>query len=261
MASPLLKFRAQFVRDNYANTCKIGEKLLWRKFGVTGAYAVDRAIMLAIKENIDLLLADYRGATKNTLYSLANALDVYSTINWLMIGFPIQEVSKLIQRGGGLSDNLFRFCLLRLMPHFCVMSSYRNDMMSLAINENRKEKILFMTGAAHSKHIIDRLCGNVKITNPFKEINERRVLLKDPTAYNMVGDKVAELNNEDIEFMRGKFGEEVVRLMSLDNHELNEALLNKIQAIAEIPERELNQLRKDYNRKTTSKTFSKRIYS
>eukprot|EP01083_Nonionella_stella_P106614 307885_1 len=254
MLAWILNFRARFVKDEA--TCKIGKKLPWRKFGLTTSYAVDAAIMLAINQKIPIVLSDYRGPTKNLLGSAAKALDGYCMIHWLLLGFPAKEMCEMTEKAL-LPEQLTLFTLLRLQPHFYVMVSHRNDMMSLAINENTERKILFMCGAGHSRYIMDRLCGNVQINNPFKDINEKRVLLKDFMAYNYVGDKTA-LDASDIEFVTNTFGEEVARIMLLDNHQLNGELLQQVVSKCKIPENELNQLQKDYNLNTKKNSCYRR---
>lgn len=94
-------------------------------------------------------------------------------------------------------------------------------MMSLAINESKEERVLFIAGEGHCYDIIDRLTGKVPITNPFKDVNEKTVLLKDLTPDWYQGDSKVEtglLSSDDIEKAKELIGDDVL-LVTVPNAE------------------------------------------
>ena len=65
----------------------------------------------------------------------------------------------------------------------------------------------------HCYDIMDRLCGKVKISNPFKDINDKRVILKDMTPDLYVGDNKmdgTQLKQQDIEVGKELIGKEIL---------------------------------------------------
>ena len=135
--------------------------------------------------------------------------------------FPIDKLKKyMTQHHELLSTKFSRICAIRIQPHLYIVAGYRNDMMSIAINECiDAERILFIGGEGHCYDIIDRLCGNVKISNPFKSVKDRRVILKNLTPEHYIGDSkidVANLTKTEIENARKLLGDGIL-LMTVPN--------------------------------------------
>ena len=216
---PFIKHRQSMVLRK-SNEAKVGGRWmkLIRKFLclLPPSYAQIMAVNMAISQNIPIVCADYSEKSMVGTLALAECLDLYQAALLKKMKFPVEKLKQLmLQSDHLLSTNFLRVCSVRLQPHLYVLSSYRNDLMSLAINECMEERLLFVGGEAHCYDIVDRLCGKVRIANPFKEVREQRVLLRDMTSgyngHSTVG--VVDLVEEDIEIAKKVLGDDALLMM------------------------------------------------
>eukprot|EP01084_Bolivina_argentea_P124902 221348_1 len=252
ITSKLLKLRQHFVMDN--NSFKVGNRWYWGKlrFTITNSFAIDQAIIISIQNNIPIVLSDYAELPNKLLIVGAQALDKFPQALWLAMNFPFNKFMKLSNRSTKLPINFEHLVSLRMRPHFVMQCSYRNDMMSLAINECVEPKLLYIGGASHIQDIIDRLNGIVEIRNPFKTIDERRVELKHLTPYYYSGESKINLDDKDIEIVKHHLDENAYELMCLTNEQLYEKLLERLKHI--IPQEQLQQIQSDYRNEKSQHT-------
>ena len=122
--------------------------------------------------------------------------------------------------------------------------------MALTINECTDERILYACGALHAKDIIDRLLGNVDMTNPIKSVTDRTVELKNLIPLYHTGSSKIQLDESDITVAKDKLGEEAVELLMMSNEQLNEKLenmtMNKVEESPKTIERRLVQAQEKY---------------
>ena len=139
----------------------------------------------------------------------------------------MQKCNNLLQQepDSGISLDVLHEITLKLWPHIMMVASYRNDMMALSINECTDERVLYIAGGLHCHDVIDRLCGNVEIRNPFKSITDRTVELKNMVPLYYSGDSKIDLSDKDVAIATDRLGENAVRLLGLRNEELNQELL------------------------------------
>eukprot|EP01084_Bolivina_argentea_P318747 552855_1 len=229
ISSLFIRLRQSIVSDKRSTI--IGSKWyfknrLWN-LKVTDSYAIDRAIEIAIKDKIGIILADYPENEKALFHIGSEILDFYSKMLWTMIEFPWTKCLDLVE-SKYVSIDFGKWTGLKVLPHFMMTASHRNDMMALAINECDKDKILFISGSFHSRDVIDRLCGNVEIRNPFKNITDRTVELKNLVPDYYTGDSKIQLSDNDITVATQILGANAVKLLSMNNEELDKELLRLI---------------------------------
>ena len=73
--------------------------------------------------------------------------------------------------------------------------------------------------------MIDRLCGNVEILNPFKSITDTTIELKRWIPHYYSGaSKMINFHKQDLEIVANepKLGKDVVRLLKMSNEELHD---------------------------------------
>ena len=227
LISPLLTFRQKLLRkSNESNVGKRWMNVIQRIFCVLPpSYSSMKAIDIAIKndkqDGIKIICGDYPQRNIIPILAFAEAMDCYQTAFYEMMKFPIKKLKKYMGENHKLLSTSFsRICAVRMQPHLYIVAGYRNDIMSIAINECiDAEKILFIGGQGHCYDIIDRLCGNVNIANPFKSVKDGRVVLKDMTPDHYVGDSkinVDNLTQEEIENGKKLLGDDIL-LMTVPN--------------------------------------------
>lgn len=126
--------------------------------------------------------------------------------------------TKLLSMDGG-RDGVLRDILCEfLSPHRTVVANYRNYFLSLAINEavhamqggeGAECKVLAVMGEGHVHDVIHKLenIGEGAMVNPFKEITDKRVLLKPSVPIKSQIGFDRKMTEKEQEFVRREFGD------------------------------------------------------
>ena len=185
---------------------------------------------------ISITFADWCDAYSDVLMVFGEYLDMYQSAILHTCGINKEKIDALKTHYEKVEKNR-RACesiVVRCMPHWVLVSGYRNELLSLAINEcTENERILAIYGGMHVWDIVDRLTGKVLITNPIKNVHESRdgmkfVIAQKWEQHNYKGYNVQHKLNGDVDFIVKTFGINLIDAFKLPLDDDGQAYFDKI---------------------------------
>ena len=147
LASSILRLRQRFVDSSRSSS--IGARRHWQWLLWVKSFAISRAIEQCVEHEIPIALSDYNDGTRRLLTHAADALDVYSTVLWFILDFPMKKYKELVETAV-IPMKFINMITLKIMPHFTICASYRNDLMALTINE-----VFYLLHIKGSREVLD----------------------------------------------------------------------------------------------------------
>ena len=186
-----------------------------RIFGGVGAgsYGTTQAILYSLNNGISITLGDLPESLREPLSKFALYADEFNKIKQIIVSKS--EFYKKVWKGDiSLDLQYYIGCLTH--SHTQIFTEFRNDLISLCINESNDDRILLIVGGFHGNDVINKITKENN-KNPFKTINKQYCILKWNEYSTFNDNKYNILSKEDKQLLTQIIGDKYMPILSINN--------------------------------------------
>ena len=190
-----------------------------------------------------MIFGDWPSELIDSMRALAIYLDMYQSLMFENTDdkLTLQRITKLIskndikdKKSGKRLPEITSLLSKRREPHRSMMNTYRNEFLSLAVNEcdGKHKRILAIVDHSNVLDIVNRLTGQVTITNHIKALQQVQVYLKnfDQHEYSTNSQANTNLSKDELDMLIKdySFDRNVIQMLNLPLDEEAEKLLEQL---------------------------------
>jgi len=165
--------RKEFV--NFARTEKheLGRLSLRSTMGGILKYIEERS---KCGDDLKIVLGDLEGTVLTGMRRFADLMDSFQLAALRSMPFWSAKdemgLAKVFRQHHFIENNpvVGRRLIQLWMPHFALLSDWRDDLMTATVNEFRSDRVFAFVGHSHVPMMVDRLCGRVQISRVIERV-------------------------------------------------------------------------------------------